>query len=196
MSSTLAMQHAMCARLATSVRQSSQNKGRAAARATIGQSARVVSASASSSDTSVVVMPSSGRRSALFAGLSAAAAFASSAGPARAERGDGIFLRKTVCDPTEDGAECRAAELGKDTAELGDYESKSARTVTMANSQTNPDYSNYQVQTLELVSDVEAVLALDLYDLTREKRISALKKEGNTWCSKYAPGGSAKTASG
>ena len=47
-----------------------------------------------------------------------------------------------------------------------------------------------------MVEEVEAVLALDIYDMTREKRISGLKKDGNTWSSKYAPGGSAKTASG
>lgn len=123
----------------------------------------------------------------MFAGLAAAVL---GAGPARAGRFN------VPCDPTAGGAECRENEIGKDAAELGDYESKSARKVELAKTQTNPDLTNYQKETLELVVEVEAVLALDIYDLTRESRINQLKKSGNTWCSKYAPGGSAKTASG
>ena len=47
------------------------------------------------------------------------------------------------------------------------------REVELAKTSTNPDLTNYQKETLELVEEVEAVLALDIYDLTREKRISA-----------------------
>ena len=101
-----------------------------------------------------------------------------------------------VCDPTEAGAECRAKLLIGDEAELGGYEAKSQKKFVAAAASTNPDLTNYQKDTLALVEEVEAVLALDIYDLTREKRISGLKKYGNTWSSKYAPGGSAKTASG
>jgi hypothetical protein len=43
---------------------------------------------------------------------------------------------------------------------------------------------------------MQEVLGLDIYDMTREKRISQLKKDSNVWAGKYAPGGSAKTASG
>ena len=46
------------------------------------------------------------------------------------------------------------------------------------------------------MGEMEEVLGLDIYDMTREKRISQLKKDSNVWAGKYAPGGSAKTASG
>ena len=101
-----------------------------------------------------------------------------------------------VCDPTEAGAECRAALISGDQGELGDYEKKSAKKFEAAKASTNPDLTNYQKDTLALVGEMEEVLALDIYDLTREKRISQLKKDGNVWAGKYAPGGSAKTASG
>ena len=93
-----------------------------------------------------------------------------------------------VCDPTEAGAECRAKRLIGDEAELGGYEAKSPRRpVCRRRGEHEPDLTNYQKDTLALVEEVEAVLALDIYDLTREKRISGLKKDGNTWSSKYAP---------
>jgi hypothetical protein len=88
-----------------------------------------------------------------------------------------------VCDPTEAGAECRAKLLIGDEAELGGYEAKSQKKFVAAAASTNPDLTNYQKDTLALVEEVEAVLALDIYDLTREKRISGLKKDGNTWSS-------------
>ena len=136
-------------------------------------------------------MPTS-RRAALGAALSTAAALALPARPALAVRG------QQVCDPTEDGAECRQALLvGDETSgSLGGYEEKSKKKFEAAKASTNPDLTNYQKDTLVLVEEVEAVLALDIYDMTREKRIGQLKKDGNTWSSKYAHGGSAKTASG
>lgn len=189
---SFAVQHAVGPRLASSVVQGRKlgKKRGAAARDTT----RVVASSASSDAPVTVAMTpstSSRRSTLLFAGLSAASSLFIAAGPAKAERSG-----KTVCDPTENGADCRANEISKDSAELGDYESKSARKVGLAKTQTNPNLTNYQKETITLVDEVDAVLALDLYDLTREKRIAALKKDGNTWCSKYAPGGSAKTASG
>ena len=66
----------------------------------------------------------------------------------------------------------------------------------MAAKAATPDFTNYQKDTLKLVDEMYEVLALDIYDMQREKRISVLKKDGNTWSSRYAPGGSAKTASG
>ena len=43
---------------------------------------------------------------------------------------------------------------------------------------------------------MDAFLALDVYDPKRTAAVEALKKEGNTWTSQYAPGGSSKRASG
>ena len=194
MSFTLAAQHTVGFRLAIPVQRAVKRGDRATS--SVVARASSSSSSSSSSDTDIVAMPpttaTSSRRSAvLFAGLSAASSsLFAAADPAKAERGT------VVCDPTAEGAECRARELGKDDNELGDYEAKSAKKVELAKTQTNPDLTNYQKETLALADEVQEVLALDIYDLTREKRIAALKKDGNTWCSKYAPGGSAKTASG
>ena len=116
MSFTLAMQHAVGSRLATTTAtHRAINKPTARSHAPVV----VARASSSSDDTSVAMPPSSSRRSAvLFAGLSAALA---AAGPAKAAR------YSTVCDPTADGADCRANEMSKDAAGLGDYEAKSSR---------------------------------------------------------------------
>ena len=146
--------------------------------------------SATSDDPRAAAAPTT-RRQAVFsaAALSAAALFG-------APRDARAVRYQQVCDPTEAGAECRAALISGDQGELGDYETKSAKKFEAAKASTNPDLTNYQKDTLTLVDEMEEVLALDVYDLTREKRISQLKKDGNVWAGKYAPGGSAKTASG
>ena len=56
--------------------------------------------------------------------------------------------------------------------------------------------SKYSASTAALVADVTSFLAMDLYDPKRTAAVEALKKEGNTWTSQYAPGGSSKRASG
>ena len=134
------------------------------------------------------------RRQAVFsaAALSAAALFGAPR-DARAVRG------QQMCDPTEAGAECRAAPRPPATRASSAITRRRARRSSRqrtAKASTNPDLTNYQKDTLALVGEMEEVLALDIYDLTREKRISQLKKDGNVWAGKYAPGGSAKTASG
>jgi hypothetical protein len=170
-----------CASPASGTARASQSKS----------TARAVVTAASANVTDGVAMPTS-RRAALGAVFSAAALLAVPAGPALAVRG------QQVCDPGEDGADCRQRLLVGDEAQgsLGGYEEKSKKKFEAAPASKNPDLTNYQKDTLALVEEVTAVLALDVYDLTREKRISTLKKDGNTWSSKYAPGGSAKTASG
>ncbi len=101
-----------------------------------------------------------------------------------------------MCDPGADGAECRERLIAGDAAELGDYDAKAKKSGFEAAKAATPDFTNYQKDTLKLVDEMYEVLALDIYDMQREKRISVLKKDGNTWSSRYAPGGSAKTASG
>ena len=64
-----------------------------------------------------------------------------------------------------------------------------ARKIELAKTSTNPDLTNYQKETLALVGEMEEVLGLDIYDMTREKRISQLKKDSNVWAGKYAPAG-------
>ena len=144
---------------------------------------------AGSSDDVSVSLPTQ-RRAVLLAGLASTAALFSDAQRANA------MNRITVCDPTEGGADCRANLLLGDTSNLDGYEAKSARKVDIAKTSTNPDLTNDQKDTLVLVDEMQEVLGLDIYDMTREKRISQLKKDSNVWAGKYAPGGSAKTASG
>jgi hypothetical protein len=100
-----------------------------------------------------------------------------------------------VCDPTADGAECRAAILSKDSVSAESYDA-SKSTFKAAATQTNPNLTTYQTDTLAFVSEVEALLSLDVYDPAREKAIAKFQKKSNDWSGKYAPGGSSKTASG
>ena len=101
-----------------------------------------------------------------------------------------------VCDPTENGAECRAAILSKDAVDADSAYDKSKSTFKAAATQTNPNLSTYQVDTLAFVTEVEELLAMDVYDPKREKAIATFQKKSNDWSGKYAPGGSSKTASG
>lgn len=153
-------------------------------------SASAVRCDAFSSDDVSVSLPNSQRRAVLLAGLASSTALFFDAQRANAAR------PTPVCDPTADGAECRANLLQGDESNLDGYEAKSARKIDLAKTSTNPDLTNYQKETLALVGEMEEVLGLDIYDMTREKRISQLKKDSNVWAGKYAPGGSAKTASG
>jgi len=102
---------------------------------------------------------------------------------------------KEVCDPTAEGAECRAAILAEDGLGAEKYDAPRAQ-FKAANASTNPNLTTYQSDTLAFVSEVEALLAMDVYDPKREKAVAAFQKTSNVWSSKYAPGGSSKTASG
>jgi hypothetical protein len=115
--------------------------------------------------------------------------------PARAQTMDPNRKYKEVCDPTEDGADCRARILAEDGLGADSYNAP-RREFKAANASTNPNLTTYQSDTLAFVSEVERLLAMDVYDPTREKAIAAFQKTSNVWSSKYAPGGSSKTASG
>ena len=102
-----------------------------------------------------------------------------------------------VCDPTADGADCRARILAADSVETESYDkTKSDASFKPASASTNPNLTTYQRDTLELVDEVETLLAMDVYDPTREKAIAAFQKSSNDWSGRYAPGGSSKMASG
>jgi len=102
-----------------------------------------------------------------------------------------------VCDPTADGADCRARILAADSVETESYEkTKSDASFKPASASTNPNLTTYQRDTLEFVDEVETLLAMDVYDPTREKAIAAFQKSSNDWSGRYAPGGSSKMASG
>ena len=188
------------ATLRASARASASHRGRR--RASIVVVRASASSSSSSDDDDAATTPPSlpSRRAAMLAGFVAAATSAmmtTRVSPARASSADMLAgVRTKVCDPTADGAECRANEIGKDLGGLGDYDQKANKKVELAKAMTNPNMTNYQLDTMKLVDECAEVLALDVYDLTREKRIGQLVKDGNVWSSKYAPGGSSKTASG
>ena len=93
--------------------------------------------------------------------------------PARAQAMDPNRKYKEVCDPTEDGADCRARILAEDGLGADSYNAP-RREFKAANASTNPNLTTYQSDTLAFVSEVERLLAMDVYDPTREKAI-----EGN-----------------
>ena len=144
--------------------------------------ASAVRCGAFSFDDVSVSLPTSQRRAVLLAGLASTTALFFDAQRANAAR------PTPVCDPTADGAECRANLLQGDESNLDGYEAKSARKIELAKTSTNPDLTNYQKETLALVGEMEEVLGLDIYDMTREKRISQLKKDSNVWAGKYRSG--------
>lgn len=134
--------------------------------------------------------PSTSRR---FVALSLALAAASTA----SAPGANAQKFKEVCDPTEDGAECRANILAQDGIDVGAYEVGGSRSFKAANpTGAKTSLTTYQSDTLEFVGEVEALLAMDVYDGSREKAVAAFQKKSNNWSGKYAPGGSSKMASG
>ena len=133
-----------------------------------------------------------GRRGALVA-LGALALAMTTDAPRAEASSDRPF--KEVCDPTADGADCRARILAQDAVSADTYDSKKS-TFKAANASTNPNLTTYQSDTLAFLEEVEALLAKDVYDPTREKAIAVFQKKSNDWSGKYAPGGSSKMASG
>ena len=85
--------------------------------------------------------------------------------------------------------------LAQDAVSADTYDSKK-NTFKAANASTNPNLTTYQSDTLTFLEEVEALLAKDVYDPTREKAIAVFQKKSNDWSGKYAPGGSSKMASG
>ena len=150
--------------------------------------ARVASAVRDADAESDRERPSTSRR---FVAL----AFTLSAACATAPNADAAQRFKEVCDPTADGADCRAKILAEDGLKAELYDSPRS-TFKAAATSTNPNLTTYQSDTLAFVDEVEALLAKDVYDPTREKAIAAFQKKSNDWSGKYAPGGSSKMASG
>ena len=146
--------------------------------------------------------PAAARRSVLFA-AAAAALTATTTLPAMA------YSKTELCvadgnQSEELGDACRQNLLNADkdslnydqqrTVGAGTKVSKSAAAPGASGRAT--DLSAYQRETLALAEEIDAVLALDLYDASREGRIKQLKGDCNKWASLYAPDGSSKTASG
>ena len=141
------------------------------------------------------------------AALGAGAAFVSAAwgGAARAVGVDSepVFraLDKSAntCDFGEKGDECRQKTLIEDEGKLDYGASTQTRNQIRGPGRANgadANTSKYELETLQLVTDIEDFLAMDVYDRQRAAKVPMLQKEGKTWVASYAQGGSCKKASG
>ncbi|KAK3254151.1 hypothetical protein CYMTET_36627 [Cymbomonas tetramitiformis] len=135
----------------------------------------------------VVEESTAGRRAALsFVGLSAAAAFAS--------RTEAQPLLNGVCPLGEEGQSCRLEQLAKDDdgkgiSYAGAADKQPAKPVAKAQD------PKYEEQTLAVTALVREYMGLATFDKRRPELSELVKKEGNTWVSKYAPGGSSRKES-
>jgi len=103
---------------------------------------------------------------------------------------------KVVCDPTEDGADCRRDTLAKDN--LGqnlDYDKITVRGVDRTSSTASRNPAGFEPATKDLIVKMRLYNDLTPFDKQRPVLAAELQKEGNAWVSKYAPGGSCKNES-
>jgi hypothetical protein len=103
----------------------------------------------------------------------------------------------TVCDPSEDGADCRRDQLAKDNQGLGlDYSKVSAPKETKISSTAVRSSDGFDKATRELIVKVRAYNELTPFDKERPRLADELKTESNAWVAKYSPGGSCSYESG
>jgi len=99
-----------------------------------------------------------------------------------------------VCPLGEEGKDCRLEQLAKDDDGKGiDYSSAAGK--QPAKPVAKGDDPKYAESTLELVAVVREYMGLATFDKRRPELSELIKKEGNTWSSKYAPGGSSRKES-
>eukprot|EP00241_Pyramimonas_parkeae_P011858 CAMPEP_0114232374 /NCGR_PEP_ID=MMETSP0058-20121206/4570_1 /TAXON_ID=36894 /ORGANISM="Pyramimonas parkeae, CCMP726" /LENGTH=193 /DNA_ID=CAMNT_0001343839 /DNA_START=210 /DNA_END=791 /DNA_ORIENTATION=- len=103
-----------------------------------------------------------------------------------------------VCDPGEEGLECRREELAKDAGKRGnaDYDQYSSRDKGRTSVAKSSSNEGYEEATRELIEVVESYMVLTPFDKKRPALVAQIQKEGNAWVGKYAPGGSSKKESG
>mmetsp|Transcript_27011 Transcript_27011/g.37297 ORF Transcript_27011/g.37297 Transcript_27011/m.37297 type:complete len:225 (-) Transcript_27011:137-811(-) len=104
-----------------------------------------------------------------------------------------------VCDPGEEGADCRKEELGRDFSKGVDYDAAAAnnsKSKQSLSATAKPQDKLYVEMSEKLIEKVETYTALGVYDKQRPVLVAELQKEGNYWVSLYAPGGSSKKESG
>lgn len=103
----------------------------------------------------------------------------------------------TVCDPSEDGADCRRDQLAKDNQGLGlDYSKVSAPKETKISSTAVRSSDGFDKATRDLIVKVRAYNELTPFDKERPRLADELKTESNAWVAKYSPGGSCSYESG
>lgn len=138
------------------------------------------------------------RQALLLVTAGVAAAFQADEALARYGNWDNESAAVGSCAIGDDGDECRKAALFKDRAntqgsmygtmsrqgQLGD-----AITQGVPVSVLDDEYGR---STLALATLIDKFASLDLYDPERAKVIAQIKKDGSTWVSKYARGGSAR----
>lgn len=140
------------------------------------------------------------RRQSLAAGIAGLAALVSGQAQARYGDWDGTSAAIGSCAIGEDGDECRRQALLKDRAKAGsdgDAYAAMTRQGQMGEALTKGVPisvldDEYGRSTVAFAALVEQFAGLDLYDPERPKVIALIKKDGATWASKYARGGSAR----
>lgn len=135
----------------------------------------------------VVEERTTGRRTALsFVGLSSAAALTS--------RTEAQPLVNGVCPLGEEGQQCRLEQLAKDDDGKG-ISYAGAADKQPAKPAPKAQDPKYEEQTLAVTALVREYMGLATFDKRRPELAELVKKEGNTWVSKYAPGGSSRKES-
>lgn len=140
------------------------------------------------------------RRQSLAAALAGVASLLAGQAQARYGDWDGSSAAIGSCPIGDVGDECRRQALLKDRAAAGSDEDAYAAMTKQGQmggsiasgvpvSVLDEEYGRSTVAFAELV---DKFAALDLYDPERPKVIAQIKKDGATWASKYARGGSAR----
>jgi len=110
---------------------------------------------------------------------------------------DGESSAVGSCPLGDTGIECRKAQLAKDG--LGSYSSAANNAAKIGGAAGGVPVASldgpYATETYALGNSILTYATLDLYDPARVDLVKTLKREGQDWVSKYARGGSARTAS-
>lgn len=112
---------------------------------------------------------------------------------------DGESAALGSCPIGEPGVECRIALLAKDKGKLRSYSDSTDNATKIGGKATGVPVSSlggeYAKETSILGESILQYIQGDVYDDNRPALVKDLKAKGFTWVSKYARGGSARTAS-
>ena len=103
-----------------------------------------------------------------------------------------------MCELGEEGDECRAAQFAKDEGKLkqdvlsktgnGSYKAQTGQAASKID-------QAYFESSKELISDINALLDMDVFDKERRGATTDVQTNAKAWTAKYAPGGSARMES-
>ena len=110
---------------------------------------------------------------------------------------DGESAALGSCPLGDAGDACRTRVLSRD--QLGSYSDASNNAAKLGNLQTGIPVaqldSQYAKDTAILGQNILSFVGGDVYDASRPALVKTIKTQGQSWVSKYARGGSARTAS-